>query len=100
MAKTQLDTINGTLTPIKTTDYCSRVVMREDASVANWPTTDILVSKPDNTAQSVRFVSGEWIIFRKNDQGGRSFFRKGETVGWLATVSGAATSMTHIEDDQ
>lgn len=64
-----------------------RIIVQEDASVANWPTTDYLVAKPLSTDDQIRKVAGARYTFEK----GEYPYRIGSIAGYIKAVSGTTT---------
>ena len=87
MAKTFTFSVSTTATPIVTQTATSSVVIQEDPSVANWPTTDFLLQMPTNTDPAIRRTQGTSFEI-KSPVG---LFQKGATVGYVKTVTGTTT---------
>jgi hypothetical protein len=64
----------------------SSITVREDNSVANWPTTDYLVMKPLAASTPIRFPLGYLYEFC-NPTG----YRIGDIAGYIQTVTGTTT---------
>jgi hypothetical protein len=94
---THLITISGVATPITAFAPCSGIILREDPSVAGWPTTALLLSQPLADSQAVRFNPGEPIEFHipRGERGYR--FHAGEVVGYIKTQTGASTTLSQRE---
>jgi hypothetical protein len=73
-------------TAITATVITKRIIIREDPSVVNWPTTDYLVSKPLAASPQIRIVMGEKYQFSNEN-----YYQPGEIAGYLLTVAGATT---------
>ena len=71
---------------------CTQISIREDASVANWPTQNIQLFRPLSSSPAVTFLPGEWIILPVESR-----FMPGQTIGYIQTASGA-TTMAQKED--
>ena len=88
LGKTRTVTVNSVAaTAIAAAVYSSELTVNEDPSVANWPTTDYLVSKPTSADAQRRIPAGQAYTFRRN----AGVFVPGEVVGYVQTVSGSTT---------
>ena len=90
MAKTNTFSVNDSGDPeaVIVATVCRKVGVGEDPSVANWPTTDFKVYRPDKTNTSRQIPAGVSYIFQKPDG---QFYNPGDTAGYVATVTGATT---------
>ena len=85
--KTTTFPVSTSDTAITTTVFTKKVVIQEDPSVANWPTTDYKLKFPDASATAIRRPAGtSWEI--TCDGAG---FAAGRTIGYVSTVSGTTT---------
>lgn len=64
----------------------SSITVREDNSVANWPTTDYLIMKPLAASTPIRFPTGYLYEF-SNPTG----YIIGDIAGYIKTVVGTTT---------
>lgn len=85
--KTSTFSVSTGDTAITTTIATKKVVLQEDPSVANWPTTDFKLKFPDASATAIRRVSGtSWEITCDG-----AFFPANRTIGYISTVTGTTT---------
>lgn len=80
---------NTDFTAVTANTYCHDIVIGESPTVANWPTTDFLIAKPDADATPRRVVIGQLYTFRRAFD--RAPFRPGDIVGYVKSVSGTTT---------
>ena len=86
--KTQQLTVNsGARSAITAFGPATEIVIQEDPSVANWPTTDFLVSKPGSADTQRRVQAGGQYVFRKI----MGIYQAGDTIGYVQTVAGSTT---------
>lgn len=72
--------------------WTKRVIISEDPSVANWPTTDFLIKAPETTNTPIRRVLGTSFVFESDVP-----FPAGKVVGYVANVTGS-TTFQQLED--
>lgn len=88
MAYTSQITVNSiAATAITANSFCTEIRVVENAGVAGFPTTDYYVYKPTTGQTPTRIGAGIGYVFRSK----RSFFKLGQTVGYVQTVSGSTT---------
>lgn len=64
------------------------ITVGEDPSVANWPTQDFKVMKPDGSALPRQIAIGGTYIFRRDRT---NLYRVGEIVGYVQATTGSTT---------
>lgn len=95
MAKTStFSSNNSTFTAITTSVATKSVTVAEDPSVANWPTTDLLIAAPTNAATPIRRPQGTSFTFTCPT----AFWPSGTVVGYIKNVTGASTTIQQYED--
>jgi hypothetical protein len=79
----------GSSVPIAVTAHVptKSIKVREDNSVAGWPTTDFFISKPLSSSPQNRYPLGFQYEFTNGDM----IFQAGDIVGYVETVSGTTT---------
>jgi hypothetical protein len=78
------------LTPVAVTTTsigCRSVAIGEDGSVSGWPTTALLISKPNSNSPQIRLQPGQ--VYQTPSWLGRLLV--GDTVCWVQTVTGTTT---------
>jgi hypothetical protein len=85
--KTNTFTVNnaGDPEPVIVETVCKSITIREDPSVATWPTTDYRIFKPTKTDTPLVKLAGESYVFDR--RGG--FFFPGDVAGYVETISGS-----------
>lgn len=87
MAYTAQVTVNSSGdTAIIANSFCKIIVVKENPGVVGWPTTDFLVKKGGSSTY-IRITAGSAYTF----QSGPSFYKLGQTVGYLKAVTGSTT---------
>jgi hypothetical protein len=66
-----------------------QVIVSEDPSVANWPTTDLLFAASGSPVFARRVPGGLEKRFTKDS--GRGWYNPGDEIAWVKTVGGATT---------
>lgn len=95
MAKTTtFSSNNSTFTAITTAIATKSVTVGEDPSVANWPTTDLLIAAPTNADTAIQRSSGTTFTFTCPT----AFWKAGTVVGYIKNKTGASTTMQQYED--
>ena len=94
MAKTLLLTVGSSPVPIRVRSLTpvAWVNLKEDSSVADWPTTEFEITGPAVNDAPVRFPAGVGFIFDANAMGpGSSRYPPGTLLGYLTAVTGTTT---------
>lgn len=86
MMKTTTFSVTTSDTAITTTVAGNSVVISEDPSVADWPTTDFNIKLPASTNTAIRRSSGTAFEI-VSDQ----IIPAGKTIGYVSTVTGTTT---------
>lgn len=92
MAQTKALTLTTTPQSIIVLTVCSTLLIKEDESVANWPTVALLIAK--NNGDSDTLTAGKSYLFQSPT--GRPFV-PGMVLGTVAVSSGSTTG---IQDEQ
>lgn len=89
--RTSQFTVNdiGDPEPIIVHTVCRHVLVGEDSSVANWPTTDYRIKGTDNNSAMVQRPAGVLTEFSR--QSNQSAYSPGDIIGYVETVSGSTT---------
>lgn len=84
-------TVNGVgdREPITVAQECRRVTVREDPTVASWPTTDYNISDVASGGTYTHLKLGLSKVVAENLSGG--IFRSGEIVGYIETSDADGT---------
>ncbi len=87
MAKTFQFTVDnvGNPEPVTAQSVCKRIYIREQGAAG---TTDYFVRQPGMTDPQERKTAGEWTMF---EAAPGNFFRPGDIVGYVETVTGSVT---------
>lgn len=90
MPSVYLFTVNdaGNRERVQVQTQCSKVTIREDPSVSNWPTTDYEIAEAASGGDAARCKAGTSYTFSAPSG---YFFRATETVGYVAAISGSTT---------
>lgn len=72
--------------PITAQSVCRRITVREDVSVAGWPTVQFNIRAPLPASPPVCFETGESKTFIADG----FYFRPGQIIGYIETVAGAS----------
>ena len=93
---TRTITVNDAGDPeeIAATSVCKRIIIAEDGSVANFPTTDWILRAPYIDSDPVRKGIGYSYVFEKPNG---SFFHPGDVAGYVELPSGSTTFQV-VED--
>ena len=92
MAKTYTFTVNstGSPEPIAAQTNCTRIIVGEDPSVANYPTAEFNIYAPKTTDSALRHQLAQ-LSEPFTPQPGHQTFDIGEIVGYVETTSGTTT---------
>ncbi len=77
--------------------YCRRIALKEDPSVANWPTTNFRYRAMRSDTDFVEAPAGMPVFF-ENLEAQRPLFVSGQKIALIETVTGS-TSFQQIEED-
>lgn len=89
--RTSQFTVNdiGDPEPIIVRSVCRHVLVGEDSSVANWPTSDYRIKGVDPSSVMVQRPAGVLTEFSRRSN--QSAFSPGDIVGYVEMVSGSTT---------
>ena len=87
MTSTTLFTVtnSGPREAVVAATFCNKITIREDPSVANWPTTDFQVSNTPTGSQVAQRPSGTEFQFKQK------LYSPGQVVGYVETITGSTT---------
>lgn len=90
--KTSTVTIADSDTAIVTTIATRKVVIMEDPSVSDWPTTDYTIKAPTTSDDAVQKPAGVAHVFEFDH-----IVPVGKTIGHVAIITGSSTTFQQIE---
>lgn len=90
MAKTKALALSSTPLDIVAVTTCVSIEVKEDESVANWPTTNLTVKQPDSSGDPNTITAGKSYFFQSRP--GTSW-EPGTKVGQVYLPSGTTTGV-------
>lgn len=86
---------------LTTVGVCKKVIVKEDPSNANWPTTEWDFGDAASGGNEIRKSFGESHVFEKqNNSGSRNtpLFSPGERIAFIETVTVASADFQVVEE--